>query len=154
MPSDHLSSGEQRLLAKFQADVVQQRQQAQQLPYGQRPRRRGPRMPRLPEPKSGSIAAIISGIEHCGPMTAAESAMLWAKELFASSEVRAWLEAGMKTADLGLIVDFRESGVPPEAMGWKVRGETILDRIRVHHYSALAVVKTLQTAGLLTRKSA
>jgi hypothetical protein len=111
-------------------------------------------MPRVPIPKPGTIAAVIYDIEGCGAQISEERAVLWAQEFFAPDRVKAWLETGLRTGDLGLIIDFRKLGVPPEAMGWEVRGESILDRIRIHHYSAHNVARTLQNAGLLTRKSA
>lgn len=92
MADDHLSEGERRLLVSFQrelpAPVRRMRRPAQ--PSSTRSGfRRAPHMPRLPDPKPGTIAAIIDEIEHCGPMLAAERAMLWGKELFPPSEVRA-----------------------------------------------------------------
>jgi hypothetical protein len=80
--------------------------------------------------------------------------MLWAQELIAPNEVRAWEEAGLQTQLLPYIIELRRSGVPPEAMGWKVHGETMLEKIRTHHYSPQLVIRTLRTAGLLGRKSA
>jgi hypothetical protein len=80
--------------------------------------------------------------------------MLWAQELIEPNEVRTWEQAGLNTYDLPRIIDFRQLGVPPEAMGWKVRGETMLEKIRTHRYSPQAVTQTLRTAGLLIRKSA
>jgi len=157
MANDHLSEGERRLLASFQRDLpapVRRTRRTGQLPSTRTGFRRTPHMPRLPDPKPGTIAAIINEIEHCGPMLAAERAMLWGNELFTPSEIRAWLENGLRTDDLGLIIDFRAAGVPPEAMTWSARGETMLDRIRIHGYSAHAVVRTLQNTGLLARKSA
>lgn len=44
--------------------------------------------------------------------------MLWAQELIAPNEVRAWEEAGLQTQLLPYIIELRRSGVPPEAMGW------------------------------------
>ena len=87
-------------------------------------------------------------------MLAAERAMFWAQELSAPSEVEAWLDAGLQTAGLGLIIDCRTLGVPPEAMGWSVRGEMMLERIRIGQYPARAIARTLRNAGLLIRKPA
>ena len=78
---------------------------------------------------------------------AAERAMVCGKELFAPNDVRAWLQNGLRTADLALVADFRTLGVPPEAMGWKVGDGTMLDRIRIRHYSAYVVARTLRNAG-------
>jgi hypothetical protein len=38
-------------------------------------------------------------------------------------------------------------------MGWKVRGETMLEKIKAHRYSPPAA-RTLRTSGLLSLKSA
>lgn len=153
--NDNLSEGELRLLAKFQFDqAAQRRQRADRLPYDQRRSRRPPRVLRVPAPKPGTIAAVIYEIEQCGAQTSEDRAILWAREFFEPNQVRAWLEAGLRTADLGLIIDFRTLGVPPEAMSWAIRGESVLDRIRIRQYSAHDVTRTLQNAGLLTRKSA
>lgn len=112
-----------------------------------------PRIPRLPNPKPGTIAAVIDNVEHCGPILTAERAMLWAHELFAPNEVKAWLDAGLQTADLGLIIDFRTLSVPPEAMGWSVRGEAVLERIRIGQHSAQAIARTLRKPGFLIPES-
>jgi hypothetical protein len=111
-------------------------------------------MPRLPDPKPGSIAAAINEFEHCGPQLSAERAELWAQEFFAPDQVRAWLAAGLRTADLGMVIDFRTHSVPPEAMTWSINKESILDRIRIHGYSSQAVVRTLRKAGMLQGRSA
>lgn len=155
MANDHLTEGQKQLLFTMKADHAQRRRQEQQSPYGQRPPRpRPPRRSRVPDPKPGTIAAVIFEITHCSPEWAAEKAMFWAQEMFEPNDVRAWMEAGLRTDDLGLIIDFRKAGVPPEAMGWKLRTETMLDRIRTHGYSAQDIMRTLRTAGLLERKSA
>jgi hypothetical protein len=151
--ANHLTEGQKQLLFNMKADHAQRRREEQHSPYGQRPPR-PPRRPRVPDPKPGTIAAVIFEITHCSPEWAAERAMFWAQEMFEPNDVRAWMEAGLGTDDLGLISDFRKAGVPPESMGWKIRNETILDRIRTHGYSSYDVMRTLRTAGLLGKKSA
>lgn len=102
MSNDRLAEGEQRLLAPFQAEAVQHRQRADALPYRQGRTRRGPHMPRVPAPKPGTIAAVINGIEGCGPGASSQRAMLWARELFTPDQVRAWLQAGLRPPISGL----------------------------------------------------
>jgi hypothetical protein len=74
-------------------------------------------------------------------------------ELFAPNEVKAWLDVGLHTVGLGLIVGFCTLGVPLEAMSWCVRGETMLERIWIGQYSAHAIARALRNAGLLSRES-
>jgi hypothetical protein len=68
--------------------------------------------------------------------------------------VEAWLTAGLTTDDLELIVELRSLGVPPEAMTWVLRRETMLDRIRLRGYSAREIARMLQREGLLPQRSA
>lgn len=68
--------------------------------------------------------------------------------------MEAWLIAGLHTDDLELVVDLRSLGVPPEAISFVVRKETILDRIRLRACSARGIARTLQREGLLPRRSA
>lgn len=152
MPESWLSEAEQRLLAQFQQDLptsVRPRRRQGQGRYKQFDYRPGPQAPRLPSPRPGTLAAIINDIERCGSTPAAERAMLWAKEFFTPSEVRAWLAAGLRTSDLGLVIDFRKLGIQPEAMTWEVRGGTMLDRIRHDKYSAYEIELVLRNAGLM-----
>jgi hypothetical protein len=67
--------------------------------------------------------------------------------------VEAWLNAGLRTGDLELAVDLRSLGVPPEAMGWVIRRETVLDRIRLRSYSARNIADMLRREQLLGRGS-
>lgn len=113
-----------------------------------------PKMPRMAPPKLGTIAAVVSEFEHCGPGASADRATAWAKEFLAPDQVRAWLAVGLRTDDLGMIIDFRTRGVPPEAITWSINKETILDRIRIRGYSSQAVVRTLRKAGMLQGRSA
>ena len=93
-------------------------------------------------------------MEHSTPEFAAEQAQRWARHLFTPADVRAWLANGLRTNDLDLIVEFRSRGIPPEAMSWSIRGETMLDRIRLRGYTAQHVMRTLWKAGLLPKRSA
>lgn len=150
----HLSEGERRLLATWKLDHPVQRKRAMdQLPYTPN-RRTRPRIPRVPEPKPGTIAAVINEVEQCGPSLSSERAARWAAAFFTPDQVRAWLEVGLRTADLDLIINLREVGVPAEAITWRVNKETILDRIRIRGYSAHEVTQTLQKAGMLPSRSA
>jgi hypothetical protein len=80
--------------------------------------------------------------------------MRWARTWFTPEQVRAWFQAGLRTSDLQLVVDLHAHGVPPEAMGWVVRKETMLERIRQRGYTAEDVARTLRQEGLLSRRAA
>ena len=106
------------------------------------------------QPRPGTIAAVINEVEHYGPEFSAQQAWRWAQHLFTPSEVRAWLTNGLRSDDLDLIVELRSLVIPPEAMSWAVRGESMLDRIRLHGYTAQHVARTLRNVGLLPKHSA
>lgn len=110
------------------------------------------RQPAAPTP--GSIAAVLNDIEQCGPELSRLRAGRWGRQLFTPQDVRAWLAVGLKSDDLDLVVELRSLGVPPEAMAWVVRKETVLDRIRVRHYSARDIARLLRREGLLPHRSA
>lgn len=151
---DGLSEEEQRLLLSLRFSGRAGRA-ARPKPSGTRewgaPARRSPRST---EPAPGSFAAVISEFEQCGPETAKQFAMRWAREMFTPGQVRAWLQAGLQTNDLELVVELRSLGVPPKAMGWVVRKETMLERIRQRGYTAQAVARTLRQEGLLPPQAA
>ena len=50
-------------------------------------------MPRLPDPKPGTIAPINAGTETCGPRLAAETSHTVGSELFAPNERKSGLDA-------------------------------------------------------------
>jgi hypothetical protein len=77
--------------------------------------------------------------------------MKWAREMFPPEQVRAWLRTGLQTSDLGLIVELRAPGVPPELMTLTVRRQSMLDRIRHHGYTAGRIARTLQLEGCCLR---
>lgn len=134
---------------KFNPTAIQRRQEQLRVPG---PRRANPqRSPEPPAPKPGSIAAIINKIERCGPHSSQERATRWARQLFTPSEVEAWLNSGLRTDDLDLAVDLRSLGVPPQAMDWVVRKETMLDRIRLRNYSARAIADMLRREHLIDK---
>jgi hypothetical protein len=150
-----LSEEEQRLLGwlRFNPDT-ERRRSAEALPsLGPiRPRRRRPKP--APPPRPGTIAAVICEIEHYGPESAARHAEHWARHMFLPADVKAWLINGLSSNDLDLIVELRSLGIPPEAMSWGIRGETMLERIRLRGYTAQHVARTLRHAGLLPKRSA
>ena len=155
----NLSEDQQRLLAWLKDSPASMRRRQEQLtrslhtsrePY----RGRRTRPAQLPAPKPGSIAAIIADVERCGPELSSRRAIRWAQQLFAPAQVAAWLGSGLRTDDLELIVDLRSFGVPPEALGWVVRKETMLDRIRLRNCSARDIVRILRREGLLPPLSA
>jgi hypothetical protein len=150
----HLSDEQQRLLGWLQFNPeAQRRRQAEMLSsVPVRPRRRRPKPP--PPPRPGTIAAVIWEIEHLGPEFSAQRVRRWAEHLFTPAQVRAWLTNGLRSDDLDLIVELRSLGIPPEAMSWGIRGESVLDRIRLRGYTAQHVARTLQQAGLLPKRSA
>jgi hypothetical protein len=157
--TDHLSEDEQNLLFWLRHNPAAPRWRDEQLRRGiagwgradgRRPRR--PVRPSAPPP--GSIAAIINDIERCGPELSRHRAAIWGRHLFTAREVEAWLTAGLGTDDLELIVELRSLGVPPEAMTWVIRKETMLDRIRLRTCSAREIARILQREGLLTQRSA
>lgn len=74
--------------------------------------------------------------------------------MFLPADVKAWLTNGLSSNDLELIVELRSLAIPPEAMSWSIRGETMLDRIRLRGYTAQHVARTLRQAGLLPKRSA
>jgi len=135
----------------FSPAAVNRRQEQLRVPRPRRANRRRP--PEPPAPKPGSIAAIINKVERCGPQISQERAPRWARHLFTAKEVEAWLNAGLRTGDLELAVDLRSLGVPPEAMGWVIRRETVLDRIRLRSYSARNIADMLRREQLLGRGS-
>jgi len=116
--------------------------------------RKSPRPAQTAAPAPGSIAAVISELEQCGPELSRQRAGLWGRHLFTSQDVRAWLTAGLHSGDLDLVVELRSLAVPPEAMAWVVRKETVLDRIRLRNYRARDIARMLQREGLLPPRSA
>lgn len=153
--SSYLSEEEQRILGwlKLSPDA-QSRRRDETLPSSAlvRSKRRQPKP--VPQPRPGTIAAVICEVEHYGPESGAQQAWRWAQHLFTPSEVRAWLTSGLRSDDLDLIVELRSLGIPPEAMSWAVRGESMLDRIRLRGYTAQHIARTLRHAGLLPKRSA
>lgn len=151
----NLSEEQQRLLnwLQFNPDAKggRQAEMLSPLPVG-RPRRRRPKP--LPPPRPGTIAAVLCEIEHFGPEFAREEAQRWARHLFTSAEVRAWLTSGLRSKDLDLIVELRSLGIPPEGISWVIRGESMLDRVRLRGYTAQHVLRTLRNEGLLPKRSA
>ena len=119
-------------------------------PGGRKPRRPA----QAPAPPLGSVAAIINDIGRCEPKLSRHRANQWARHFFTAREVEAWLTAGLRTEDLELVFDLRSLGIPPEAMSFVVRKETILDRIRLRACSARGIARMLQREGLLPRRSA
>lgn len=97
---------------------------------------------------------MINDIEQCGPKLSRQRAARWARQLFTPRQVEAWLSAGLGTDDLELAVELRSLGVPPGALTWVVRKETIVDRIRLRGCSAREVARILQREGLLPQRSA
>lgn len=153
--NNNLSEEERRILGwlKLNPDL-QSRPRDETLP-SQAPVRARRRRPKpAPQPRPGTIAAVICEVEHHGPEFSEQQAWRWAQHLFTPSEVRAWLTSGLRTDDINLIVEFRSLGIPPEAMNWAVRGESMLDRIRVRGYTAQHIARTLRHAGLLPKRSA
>jgi hypothetical protein len=151
----NLSEEEQRLLGwlRFNPDAQRRRSAEAPPPFDpNRPRRRRPKPP--PPPRPGTIAAVICEIEHYGPEFAAQHAERWARHMFTPADVKAWLTNGLRSNDLELIVELRSLGIPPEAMGWVIRGETMLDRTQLRGYTAQHVARTLRQAGLLPKRSA
>lgn len=153
--SSYLSEEEQRILGWLKLSPDAQSRRRDETPPSSvpvRPRRR--QLKPVPEPRPGTIAAVISEVEHHGPESSAQQAWRWAQHLFTPSEVRAWLTSGLRSDDLDLIVELRSLDIPPEAMNWAVRGESMLDRIRLRSYTAQHIARTLRHAGLLTKRSA
>jgi hypothetical protein len=134
---------------KFNPAANQRRQDQPRIPRPRGANRR--RFPEPPAPTPGSIAAVINQIERCGPSLSQERATRWAKQLFTPYEVEAWLSAGLRTDDLELVVELRSLGIPPKAMDWVVRKETVLDRIRLRNYSARAIAGMLRREHLLDK---
>ena len=151
----YLSEEEQRILGWFKLNPdLQSRRRDETLP-SQAPVRAKRRRPKpAPQPRPGTIAAVICEVEHHGPEFSEQQAWRWAQRLFTPSQVRAWLTSGLRTDDLDLIVELRSLGIPPEAVNWAVRGESMLDRIRVRGYTAQHIARTLRHAGMLPRRSA
>lgn len=149
--SSYLSEEEQRILSWLIPDAQPKRRRETLSPAAGRA---GSRPPRPAPPRPGTIAAVICEVEHYGPESSAQQAWRWAQHLFAPSEVRAWLASGLRSRDLDLVVEFRSLGIPPEAMSWIIRGECILDRIRLRGYTAQHVARTLRHEGLLPKRSA
>ena len=145
-----LSEEEQRILGwlKF-SPGAQPGRRDEMLPSSAAVRARRRRPEPVPQPRPGTIAAVICEVEHYGPESSAQLAWRWAQHLFVPSEVRAWLASGLRSDDLDLIVELRSLGIPPEAVNWVIRGETMLDRIRFRRYAAQDVARTLRHAGLL-----
>ena len=153
--NNYLSEEEQRILGwlKLNPDRPPRRQD-ETLPSQEPVRARRRRPKPAPQPRPGTIAAVICEVEHHGPEFSEQQAWRWAQHLFTPSEVRAWLTSGLRTDDLDLIVELRSLGIPPEAMTWTVRGESMLDRIRLRGYTAQHIVRTLRHAGLHPKRSA
>jgi hypothetical protein len=152
--SSYLSEEELRLLGWLKLNPDARSRQGDQTLSSSalvRARRRPPKP--APQPRPGTIAAVICEVEHYGPEFSAQQAWRWAQHLFTPSDVRAWLTNGLRCDDLDLIVELRSLGIPPEAMNWAVRGETMLDRIRLRGYTAQHVGRTLRHAGLLLKRS-
>ena len=153
--NNYLSEEEQRILGwlKLNPDAPSRRRdRTLSSPAPVRVRHHRPKP--APQARPGTIAAVICEVEHYGPEFSAQRAWRWAQHLFTPSEVRAWLTNGLRSDDLDLIVELRSLGIPPEAMSWAVRGESMLDRIRLHGYTAQHVARTLRHAGLLPKRSA
>jgi hypothetical protein len=104
--------------------------------------------------RPGSTAAVISAIERCGTELSRERAARWARQLFTPAEVQAWLSAGLSTEDLELAIELRSVGVPPEALNWVVRKESMLDRIRLRSCPPSEVAQILRREGLLPHRLA
>lgn len=153
---EFLSDGEQSLLDWFifNPTAMRRREQQHQRSVGwSAPRRRLRQAPES-RPPAGSIAAVINNIEGCGPYASRVRAVRWARLYCTPKEVEAWLKSGLKTDDLDLIAELRSLGVPPEAMQWTVRKETMLDRIRLRNCSAAEVAGILRREGLLAVRAA
>lgn len=131
----------------FSPAAINRRQEELRVPRPRGANRRRP--PEPPAPKPGSMAAIINNVERCGPRISQERAACWARHLFTPNEVEAWLNAGLRTGDLELVVNLKSLGVPPEAMDWVIRKETVLDRIRLRSYSARRIADMLRREQLL-----
>lgn len=156
--SDDISEDERRLLEWLKSKPVSGNREDKTYLTAERGsgRYRGkrPRSVRLPGPKPGSIAAVIAELERCGPELSSRRAVRWARQFFSATEVTAWLNAGLTTDDLELIIELRSRGVPAEALQWTVRKESMLDRIRLRGYSAQEIIGILRREGLLPPRSA
>ena len=153
--NNSLSEEEQRILGWLKLNPDAQSRRPDETLSSSAPVRARRRPPKpAPPPRPGTIAAVICECEHYSPESSAQLAWRWAQHLFTPSEVRTWLTNGLRSDDLDLIVELRSLGIPPEAMNWAVRGESMLDRIRVHGYTAQHVARTLRHAGLLPKRLA
>lgn len=152
--NNYLSEEERRILGWLKLNPDLQSRRRDETRTSQAPVRARRRRPKpVSQPRPGTIAAVICEVGHDGPEFSEQQA--WrSQHLYTPSEVRAWLTSGLRTDDLDLIVELRSLGIPPEAMNWAVRGESMLDRIRVRGYTAQHIARTLRHASLLPKRSA
>jgi hypothetical protein len=128
------------------------------LPRGTRrpePSRFGSRRQLPPPPKPGTLARVLyDHTPSLGTDAAERTALMWAREYITPKEARDWLAAGLGVGDLHLVATLRAHQVPPAALGWRVNGDTILDKLKVYGRSVADVSRLLRREKRLPPLSA
>lgn len=120
---------------------------------------RGLRATRQPLPpgepvRPGSLAAVFAEETRCNPETAHQLARLWTRYCLTEPLiVREWLRADFDRHDASIVAELCRYGLTPELMTTPLRGETMLDRMRLYGYTPDKVAATLQEAGLVKRSA-
>ena len=118
-------------------------------------RSRRPSWPKTEPLDPNGLAYVLDEYDRAaGHDVARRRAKLWASTmLITPKEARAWFEAGLRPNDGQLLAELRREGVTPEMLSTRIRGETVLDRIRCRGYGVEMVVRTLRGSGLMPRSA-
>lgn len=98
-------------------------------------------------PQLGDVAQfLLQGRPEAGPDWARTCAGDWAGQMFSLADIREWVGAGLECDDVGLASDLRNLGISPDMLAIRVRGESMIERIRNRNYTASEIARTLRNA--------